>query len=304
MRSTRDARWNGCTPVNISNSTAPSEKMSVRGSIGAPVTCSGDMYPAVPRTPEVLSSVVSSSGPAPGSLSRSLARPKSSSFTRPSRVTNAFSGFTSRWTIPFSWAAPSASAIWMPYSTALRKGRAPPPQALAQRLALEQLGDDVGHVAVGRHVEHGDDVRVVEAAGRARLAAERLHALLRQGEGRAQHLDGHVTAEARVARAVHLAHAPAADAREDLVGSEAMAGREHAGGLLRATGPQGTAGRDRGEYTPGRSRSRRVSGPRRGEAEQRRPRRGSRRPARPASPRGAGSPPAAPAGGPGRSRTR
>jgi len=39
-----------------------------------------------------------------------LARPKSSTFTLPSGATITFAGFRSRWTIPRSCAAPSASA--------------------------------------------------------------------------------------------------------------------------------------------------------------------------------------------------
>ena len=40
-----------------------------------------------------------------------LARPKSSTFARPSRVMNMFAGLMSRWTMPFASAAWSASAI-------------------------------------------------------------------------------------------------------------------------------------------------------------------------------------------------
>ena len=46
------------------------------------------------------------------SVGRSLARPKSRILTRPSLVTNRFSGFRSRCTIPFSCAAARPCAIW------------------------------------------------------------------------------------------------------------------------------------------------------------------------------------------------
>jgi hypothetical protein len=46
-----------------------------------------------------------------GPASFALARPKSSTLTVPSRVTLTFAGFRSRWTIPPSCAASSASAI-------------------------------------------------------------------------------------------------------------------------------------------------------------------------------------------------
>ena len=45
-------------------------------------------------------------------------------------------------------------------------------------------------------------------------------------EGRRQHLDRDLAAEARILRAVHLAHPPGADLAEDLVGAELRAGRE------------------------------------------------------------------------------
>ncbi len=42
----------------------------------------------------------------------SFARPKSRIFTRPSLVTKMFSGFRSRWTIPFPCAAARPLTIW------------------------------------------------------------------------------------------------------------------------------------------------------------------------------------------------
>ena len=93
----------------------------------SPRTCSGDMYLTVPIT--VPGSVCSrpSAGASPRRCAGPVlfARPKSSTFTRPSPVTKMFSGFRSRWTIPFSWAAASPSAICAARSTALRAGSAP-----------------------------------------------------------------------------------------------------------------------------------------------------------------------------------
>ena len=50
---------------------------------------------------------------APGVTSRSLASPKSRSFT-PDFVSITLPGLRSRWTIPRRWALSSASAIWIP----------------------------------------------------------------------------------------------------------------------------------------------------------------------------------------------
>ncbi len=47
-------------------------------------------------------------------------------------------------------------------------------QHLLQRASLEQLHRDVGHAGVLADVEDGDDIRMVEAAGRARFAQEAL----------------------------------------------------------------------------------------------------------------------------------
>jgi hypothetical protein len=43
------------------------------------------------------------------------------------------------------------------------------------------------------------------------------------GELRIGHLDRHITMQARIARAINLAHASFADKREDFVGSEFIA---------------------------------------------------------------------------------
>ncbi len=73
MSSADVAAENGRQPVAISYSTHPSEKTSERGSTDRPLTCSGDMYGAVPSTvPARVSAVASdvrvsagSSDPAP-----------------------------------------------------------------------------------------------------------------------------------------------------------------------------------------------------------------------------------------------
>ena len=44
------------------------------------------------------------------------------------------------------------------------------------------------------------------------------------GEGRGQHLDGDIAPEPRIARAIHLAHAPGSDEGDDLVRAETAPG--------------------------------------------------------------------------------
>ena len=90
----------------------------------------------------------------------------------------------------------------------------------AQRLAVEQLGDDVGPPVGGADVVDRDDVRVVERGGGARFQLEAVEALRIGREARRQHLDGDVAAEARIAGPIDLAHAAGAEQRDDLVGPE------------------------------------------------------------------------------------
>ncbi len=97
----------------------PREKTSVRRSTGRPETCSGDMYGAVPMmTPSRVwrsVSISESKGPSAWGTA-TLASPKSSTLTRPSPATMTFAGLRSRWTMPRSWAAASASATAEPIS--------------------------------------------------------------------------------------------------------------------------------------------------------------------------------------------
>ncbi len=109
---------NALLPASISYRTHPNAHTSVRLSTGLPRACSGLMYAAVPRiTPAAVPRAVRvgeyeiDGFETDASLSKIFARPKSRSLTRPSGVIFTFAGLRSRWTIPFSCAASSASAI-------------------------------------------------------------------------------------------------------------------------------------------------------------------------------------------------
>ena len=107
---------NAARPVSISYSTHPNAKMSVRLSTVRPFACSGDMYAAVPRITPAFVAAMLSVGDCErlafdGSVSNAFASPKSSTFTFPSGVIFTLAGFRSRWMIPFSCAASSASQI-------------------------------------------------------------------------------------------------------------------------------------------------------------------------------------------------
>ena len=107
-------------PVSISNSTMPSEKMSVRRSTASPSACSGDMYATVPSVVSglVASIVVAASRSMPPAVH--VARPKSRILAAPFGVTMMFEGLMSRWTIPSACASARPSAICAARSTARR----------------------------------------------------------------------------------------------------------------------------------------------------------------------------------------
>ena len=83
------------------------------------------MYPTVPTSfPSCVGDDSVGSPLAAPSTATSFASPKSSTFTRPSVVTNKFSGFRSRCTIPFPCAASSPRAACSINSSASRSPRA------------------------------------------------------------------------------------------------------------------------------------------------------------------------------------
>lgn len=107
-----------------------------------------------------------------------------------------------------------------------------------QRLARHVLHGDERPPVVLADVEDGDDVRVVETAGGARLAGE---ALAGGGVERVrEHLHGDVTADQRIAGQIDLAHAAAAEQADGLEAADVVE--------LAHRGPMGSpgAGRSRG----------------------------------------------------------
>ncbi len=112
----------GRAPVNSSMSTQPRAYRSARPSTGTPfappVQRSGAMYGNEPMIMPVAVSSVPWPPPA-------LAMPKSSTFVTPPSVTITLAGLTSRWTMPASWAAPSASATRAAHSRASASGGTP-----------------------------------------------------------------------------------------------------------------------------------------------------------------------------------
>jgi hypothetical protein len=89
--------------------------------------------------------------------------------------------------------------------------------ALREALALEEFHDEEDAVALLGDVPDVDDVGVAEEVGGLRLAHEALAHDGVAGELGGEQLERDVVAQDDVARAVDRAHAPGADAAEDLV---------------------------------------------------------------------------------------
>ena len=97
-------------------------------------------------------------------------------------------------------------------------------QPLSQRLALQQLGGDIKHAALGAGIVDDHDVGVIERGRRAPFLLKPADPVGIAGERSREDLQRNLTPEPRVASAIHLAHAARADRRKNLVGSQTRAG--------------------------------------------------------------------------------
>jgi len=122
-------------------------------------------------------------------------------------------GLMSRWTMPRACAASSASAIWAARSRSVSIGSACPSMRCFRVWPFEQLHHDEVLPVVIRclpDVVNGADMRMVERGCGSRFALKTLHRLRVGGEVRREELQGHLSSEPRVFRAVDDAHAAAA----------------------------------------------------------------------------------------------
>ena len=94
-----------------------------------------------------------------------------------------------------------------------------------QRLAFDKLHREEAPILDITDLIDGDDVRVVERGGGARFLFEAAKRVGVARQLRTEQLHGDLSLEAAILREVHLAHAAAADEREDLVGSRPSAQR-------------------------------------------------------------------------------
>ena len=150
----------------------------------------------------------------------SLAMPKSRILTVPSGPTIRFAGLMSRWTMPASCAC-ARPAQTSSVSCSLRSDGERRPQAheIGEGFAPHVLHRDERQAVVFADVVDGDDVGMTQAAGRGGFAGETIAKLRRVVAGPEQ-LDGDVTADARIARAIERTHPALTDQVDDLVAPE------------------------------------------------------------------------------------
>ena len=100
------------------------------------------------------------------------------------------------------------------------------PDALGERLTLQELEDQIVEVAVSANVVDGADVRVVERGNGARFLLETAPRFRVAGERASQDFDGNGAIEPRITGAKDLAHSAFAKRSNDLVRTEPSAGVE------------------------------------------------------------------------------
>lgn len=96
-------------------------------------------------------------------------------------------------------------------------------QACAERLPFQQLGDDVGNLAMPADVVDRQDVGVAERGRHPSLSFESFEAGRVRNDRRRQNLDRDVAAEAGVTGAIDSAHASRSEQRDDLVRTQTRA---------------------------------------------------------------------------------
>ena len=106
------------------------------------------------------------------------------------------------------------------------RGKGAGREAAAERLAFEQLRNDVGRSLVRPDVEDRRDVRMVQKAGGFGLLLETPQAIGVARKALGKDLERDVAAQPRVPRAVDVTHPPGAEPREDFVGPEPSLRRE------------------------------------------------------------------------------
>ena len=172
-----------------------------------------------------------------------FARPKSSTLTVPSSRSLIFAGFRSRWMIPCSCAASSASAICFAIGSASSSRNGAACQPLRQILALDEFHHE-GLDAVGiLEPVDGRDVRVIQGRKDFRFALEPRHSFRVSRDRLWQDLNGDIAIEPRVACSIDFAHPARAEGGDNLVRTEARSsGQGHESRLILVVAPKPSKG--------------------------------------------------------------
>ena len=165
-----------------------------------------------------------------------LASPKSSTFTVPSGRSLMLAGFRSRWTMPCSCAASSASAICRAIASRFIERNRALGDPLGERRPFDQLEDE-RHCPV-RLFEPVDaaDVRMIQRGEHLRFALKSREAFGIGDERLGQDLDRDRAIELRIARAIHLAHPACPERCANLIRAEPCASGQRHWGAFYAIG--------------------------------------------------------------------
>ncbi len=120
-------------------------------------------------------------------------------------------------------------------------------EAVAQRLALQQLGDGVGEALLRAEIMDGQYVRMRQRRHSFGLPLKTGQGLRVFGHMLRQDLDRHVPAQPGVPRAIDLSHPPGPDGRHDFIRAETDAGAQCHGAIV----AQGARGRGPSPPPPG-----------------------------------------------------
>ena len=165
------------------------------------MACSEEMYCTLPRMKSVRVMVAEAAA---------LAIPKSATIATPGSVSRTFCGFTSRWTIPRSWAARRASATWIATEAALRTGRGCSRLMRSLSVPPATYSNDVVRAVLSLSAAvYGHYVRVRERRRVFGLAPEPLDELFVVCILRTHHLEGYVSPRNLIAGSVNLGQSPA-----------------------------------------------------------------------------------------------
>ena len=107
-------------------------------------------------------------------------------------------------------------------------------QEVAERLALEEFGDDIRCARMCPDVVNDQNVGMIERRNRSSFLLETLESFRIAGETGTDHLDRHIACEARIACPIHFPHSTGTYRVHDLVGTDSRIGSErHAGNIWR-----------------------------------------------------------------------